>query len=45
MSRTGSNQESNRVESWVEQGRIMSRSGSTHESNRVDRVEQGQIMS
>ena len=33
MSRTGSNQESNRVESWVEQGRIMSRSGSTHESN------------
>ena len=36
MSLTGSNHESNAVESWVEQGRIMSRTGSNHESNRVE---------
>ena len=36
MSRTGSNQESISVESWVEQGRIMSRKGSNHESNTVE---------
>ena len=35
MSRTGSNQESNSVESWVEQGRIMSRTG-LKDSNRVE---------
>ena len=42
MSRTGSKHDSNRVESWVEQGRIMSqtgsnysRTGSNHGSNRV----------
>ena len=45
-SRTKSNHGSNRVESWVEQGRIMSRTGSNHESNRVKSwVEQGRIMS
>ena len=37
MSRT----RSNRVESWVEQGRIMSQTESNHESNTV---EQGQIV-
>ena len=40
MSQTGSNHRSNRVESWVEQGRIMIRimnqTGSNHESNRVE---------
>ena len=36
MSRTGSNIESNRVESWVEEGRIMSRTGSNHGSNRFE---------
>ena len=40
MIRIWSNHESNRVESWVEQGRIMSRimnrTGSNHESNRVE---------
>ena len=36
MSRLGSNQESNSVESWVEQGQIMSRAGSNHESNTVE---------
>ena len=35
MSRTGSIHESNRVESSVEQGRIMSGTGSNDESNRV----------
>ena len=35
MSRTGSNNESNRVVK-IEQGRIMSRTGSNHESNRVE---------
>ena len=47
MSRTGSNHESNRIKSWVEQGRIMSRTvsnhGSNHELNRVERNEQGRI--
>ena len=44
--RTKSNHESNRVESWVEQGRIMSRTGASHWSNRVKSwVEQGRIMS
>ena len=36
MSRTGSNHESNRVESRVEQDEIMSRTASNHESNRVE---------
>ena len=36
MSRTGSNHESNRVESRVEQGGIMSGTGSNHEWNRVE---------
>ena len=36
MSRTGSNLESNRVESRFELGRIMSETGSNHESNRVE---------
>ena len=36
MSATGSNHESNRVESRVEQGEIMSRTASNHESNRVE---------
>ena len=36
MSATGSNHESNRVESRVEQGRIKSRTGSNHESNGVE---------
>ena len=35
MSQTGSNHESNRVEPWVEQGRIITRTGSNYESNRV----------
>ena len=44
-SRTKSNHGSNRVEPWVEQGRIMSRTGSI-ESNRVESwVEHGRIMS
>ena len=44
MSRTGSKHDSNRVESWVEQGRIMSQTGSNYRSNRVETgswVEQG----
>ena len=45
MGRPGSNHESNRVESRVEQGRIMGRTGSYHESIRADRVEQVRIMS
>ena len=46
MSQTRSNHESNRVESWVEQGRIMTRTGSNHESNRIESwVEQGRIIS
>ena len=36
MSRTGSNHESNRVESKVEQGEIMSRTGWNHEWIRVE---------
>ena len=36
MSRTGSNHESNRVESRFKEGRIMSRTGSNLESNRVE---------
>ena len=36
MSRTGSNHETNRVESRVEQVRIMTPTGSNHESNRVE---------
>ena len=36
MSRTGSNQELNRVESRVEQGQFMSRTESNHESNSVE---------
>ena len=40
MGRTGSyhesNYESNRIESCVEQSRIMTRTGSNHESNRVE---------
>ena len=36
MSGTGSNHESNRVESKVAQGRIMSGIGSKNESNRVE---------
>ena len=40
MSQIWSNYESNKVESWVEQGRIMNRimnrTGSNHESNRVE---------
>ena len=36
MSRTGSNHESNRVESRFELGRIMSETVSNHESNRVE---------
>ena len=43
MIRTGSNHESNRVESRVEQGENMSRTGSNHEWK--SRVEQGRIMS
>ena len=34
MNGTESNHESNRVESSVEESRIMSRTGSNHESNR-----------
>ena len=45
MGPTGSNHESNRVGSWVEQGRLMGRSMSNHKSIRVDRVEQGRILS
>ena len=45
MGRTGSNHELNRVESWVERGRIMGRTGSNHGSNRVESlVEQGQSL-
>ena len=45
-SRTKSNHGSNRVESWVKQGRIISRTGSNHESNIVvSLVEQGRIKS
>ena len=36
MSQTGSNHESNRVESRVEEGRIVIQRGSIHESNRVE---------
>ena len=36
MSRTGSNQELNRVESRVEEGQFMSRTESNHESSRVE---------
>ena len=36
MSRTGSNHESNRIKSLVEQDQIMSRTGSNHESNSVE---------
>ena len=35
MGRTMSNHGSNKVKSWVEQGRIMSRTGSNHGSNGV----------
>ena len=36
MSRTGSNHESNRVESRFELGRIMGEAGSNHESDKVE---------
>ena len=36
MSQTGSNHKSKRVESWVEQGRVMGRTGSNHKSKRVE---------
>ena len=45
MSLTGSNPDSNAVESWVEQRRIMGRTGSNYESSRFDRVEPCRTMS
>ena len=45
MSQIGSSPGSDRVKSWVEQGRIMSQTGSNHGSSRVNSwVEPGRIM-